>query len=61
MDEEYLAVDESAPVVHPLELESGLYRHHLHTAEVFFQLVALLRKPFQEEISDVEAQHAVFG
>ena len=55
MDKEYLAVDESAPVVDPLEFESGLYRYHFYTVQIVFSLVALLRKTFQEEISDIEA------
>ena len=62
VDEEDLLVDESAPVVHSLEVEACLYGDDVEgVVEVFFQLVAVGLQPFEEVVSGVESEHSVFG
>ena len=41
VDEEYLLVDESAPVVHPFETEAGLDGSHTYLVQVVLQVVAV--------------------
>ena len=59
VDEEHLAVDESAPVIHTFEFESGLNGVVFHLMQMVFHIGTIEMQCFQEIVTYIKAKNCI--